>query len=255
MQRISKNTSTRSQNRRKLHSSAQGDDVDQSISDGEKAAKIFKYYRGWQNPYKTTITPLKLVSGKRLYKEHKEDLDRFAALAKKNNFDIDSYFKFCVIDCGIKESCIDACLSSTTMINEFCNHVKKQKKLEDIYKWFMMSVKSIVDECIKTQTYTTKDYLRHLIDSNKIGPYVAAGKISVYYLAAIPSFNKIISKLDYFSRLELQLLEDHFEIYHSEVNEAFLAKRKKMVNPIELTDLAILKTLKKIQQLDESKAV
>ena len=246
MQKSSKSTDTRSQSRRKLHSRDQEDNDEQAISDGEMAAKIFKYYRGWQNPYKTTITPLKLVSGKKLYKEHKEDLDKFAALAKKNNFDIDSYFKFCVIDRGIRESCIDACLSSTTMIDEFCNHVKKQKKLEDIYRWFMMTVKNIVDECIKTQTYTTKDYLRHLIDNSKIGPYVAAGKLSVYYLAAIPSFNKVMSHLDYFSRLELQLLEDHFEIYHSEVNEAFLSKKKKMVNPIELTDLAILKTLKKI---------
>ena len=245
MQRSSKSTNTRSQSRRKQHSSA-ADGETAVISDGEQAAKIFKYYRGWQNPYKTTITPLKLVSGKKLYKEHKEDLDRFAALAKKNNFDIDSYFKFCVIDRGIKESCIDACLSSTTMIDEFCSHVKKQKKLEDIYKWFMTTVKNIVDECIATQTYTTKDYLRHLIDNCKIGPYVAAGKISVYYLAAIPSFSKVIGHLDYFSKLELQLLEEHFEIYDSEVNEAFLAKKKKMVNPIELTDLAILKTLKKM---------
>ena len=132
------------------------------------------------------------------------------------------------------------------MIDEFCKHIKKQKKLEDIYKWFMMSVKSIVDECIKTQTYTTKDFLRELIDNNKVGPYVAAGKISVYWLAAIPSFNKVIKHLDYFSKQELQLLDEHFDIYHSEVNEAFLVKNRKMVNPIELTDLAILKTLKKI---------
>ena len=246
MQKSSKNINTRLQNRQKLHSNAQDGDVEQIISDGEQAAKVFKYYRGWQNPYKTTITPLKLVSGKKLYKEHKEELDRFAALAKKNNFDIDSYFKFCVIDRGIRESCIDACLSSTTMIDEFCNHVKKQKKLKDIYKWFMMSVKNIVDECINTQTYTTKDYLRNLIDNNKIGSYVAAGKLSVYYLAAIPSFSKVIEHLDYFSKLELSLLKEHFEIYHSEVNEAFLAKKRKMINPIELTDLAILKTLKKI---------
>ena len=245
MQRSSRSISTRLQSQ-KPFSRKDGTENTLNISPGEQAAKIFKYYRGWQNPHKTTITPLKLVSGKKLYKEYREELDRFAELAAKNNFDIDSYFKFCVIDRGMKESCIKACLSSTTMIDEFCAHMQKQKKLEDIYKWFMITVKNIVDECIKTQTYTTKDYLRHLIDNGKIGPYVAAGKLSVYYLAAIPSFNKVISHLDYFSRLELQLLEDHFEIYHSEVNEAFLVKRKKMVNPIELTDLAILKALKKI---------
>lgn len=219
------------------------------------AAKTFKWWRSWQNPHRMNPIPFKLVSGKKLYKEHKEAFDTFAANAKKNNFDIKSYFKFCIIDRGVRESNILSCLESTTFIDEFCKHVKKQKKLEDIYRWFMMSVKNIVDECMKTQTYTTKDFLRDLVNSNKIGPYVAAGKISVYWLAAIPSFNKVIEHLDYFSKLELQLLADHFDIYHSEVNEAFLAKKHRMVNPIELTDLAILKTLKKIQCEDESKTI
>ena len=217
-----------------------------AISDGEMAAKTFKYYRGMQNPHKTCVTPLKLAPSKKLYKEHKDSFDKFAALAKKNNFDIDSYFKFCVIDRGVNEQCIDACLSSTTMMDDFCLHLKKQQKLDSIYRWFMMTVKNIVDECLETHTYNTKDFLRDLIDHNKIGPYVAAGKLSVYYLAAIPSFIKVIEHLDYFSKLELQLLADHFDIYHSEVNEAFLAKRHKMVNPIELTDFAILRALKKI---------
>ena len=71
MQKSSRSTNTRLQSRRKQHSSAVDAKNDVVISDGEQAAKIFKYYRGWQNPYKTTITPLKLVSGKKLYKEHK----------------------------------------------------------------------------------------------------------------------------------------------------------------------------------------
>ena len=95
------------------------------------------------------------------------------------------------------------------------------------------------------QICTTKDFFRQLIKDNKVGAYVMSGKISLYYLAAIPSFKKVIEHLDYFSKLELQSLNDHFEIYHSDVNEAFLAKKHKMVNPIELTDLAILKALNK----------
>lgn len=246
MQRSSRSMNTRPQRCRKNLSSTHSADDSKTLSDGELAAKTFKYYRGWQNPYKHTITPMKLVSGKKLYKEHKEAFDTFAALAKKNKFDIDKYFKFCVIDRGVNEKQVEMCLSSTVMLDEFSNHIRKQNKLKRIYKWFMMSVKNIVDECLETHTYTTKDFLRELIASDRIGIYIASGKISVYYLAAIPSFSKVISHLDYFSKLELQLLSEHFEIYHSEVNEAFLLKKHKMVNPIELTDLAILKALKKI---------
>lgn len=245
MQRSSRSTSTRLQSRRKR---ARGAEVVDSevLSDGELAAKTFKWWRSWQNPYRTSPIPFKLVSGKKLYKANKDAFDKFAADAKRCGFDIKDYFRFCVIDRGMKETSIESCLKSTTMIDEYCMHVKKQKKLADIYKWFMTSVKNITDECIKTQTYTTKDFLRELVDKGKVGTYVAAGKISVYWLAAIPSFSKVIDHLDYFSQQELCLLKEHFDIYHSEVNEAFLAKKHKMVNPIELTDLAILKTLKKI---------
>ena len=245
MQRISRSTSTKLQSRQRESQSATAMGSD-SLSDGEMAAKTFKWWRSWQNPHRMSPIPFKLVSGKKLYRANKEAFDKFAAAAKKFGFSIKDYFKFCVIDRGVKESGIESCLSSTTFIDEYCSHIKKQKKLADIYRWFMMSVKSIADECVKTQTYTTKDFLRDLVDNGKVGVYVASGKISVYWLAAIPSFNKVIEHLDYFSKQELQLLNDHFEIYHSEVNEAFLAKKHKMVNPIELTDLAILKTLKKI---------
>ena len=214
--------------------------------DGILAARIFTWYRTWQNPHRKTIPPFKLIKGTTLYKAHKDALNKFAKMANDNNFDISPYFKYCVIDRGINEDCIDACLSSTVMMDEYKLHLKKQKKLDDIYEHFIRTLKNIVNECLATQTYTTKDYLRWLVDNNKIGTYVLAGKISMHYLAAIPSFNKVIEHLDYFSKLELTQLNDHFEIYHSEINEAFLAKKKKMVNPIKLTDLAILKALKKL---------
>lgn len=240
----SKNTSTRSLKRR---ASTKKEDVESDVlSDGEVVAKIFKYYRGWQNPFKKTVTPFKLVSGKKIYKQHKDAFDAFAAKAKACKFDVDSYLKYCVINRGINESCVLSCLTSTLMLNEYYNHKKREIYLNNVYNWFMKSVKNIVAECIESETYTTKDFLRHLIKNNLISIYVASGKLSIYYLAAIPSFNKVIDHLDHFSRLELQQLKDHFEIYHSDVNEAFLLKKHKMVNPIELTDLAILKSLKKL---------
>lgn len=217
------------------------------ILTGELVAKIFIYYRNWQNPHKINITPFKLVSGKTFYRKHKIVLDNFAALAKKNKFNIVKFLKFCVIDRGINNNSIDKCLTSTTMINEFCIYMQKNKKLEKIYVWFIDTVKNIVKLCLEAHIYTTKDFLKWIIDNDRLGAYVASGKISIYYLAAIPSFYKIIKHLDYFSRQELNLLDKHFEIYHSEVNEAFLKKKKKMINPIEFTDLAILKSLKKIK--------
>lgn len=243
MQKTSSHTGTRSQNLEKQ--SLAGDEQEKPSIDGLHVAKVFLYYRMMQNPHRVNPVPLKLISGKTLYKKHKQLFDEFAAKAVHNKFDVDKYLKWCVLSRGINESCLRSCLSSVSLLVEFQLHMQKQQKMDKIYKCFMRSMKNIIDECIATQTYTTKDFLRELIRNNKIGPYVVAGKISIYYLAAIPSFNKVIKHLDYFSRLELQLLNEHFSIYHSEINEAFLAKKHKMANPIELTDIGILKALKK----------
>lgn len=203
--------------------------------DGEHVAKIFKYYRRLQNPYVSQTLPLKLVSGKALYKAHKEEFDRFAKLAVKNRFDVERYIKYCV-KCGIRESSVLVCIASTTMIDKYLMHVKVYNKRKKIYKWFLKSARNIANECIKEGYSSCREWLREVIRSGKVVNYVVSGKISLYFFAAIPHFDKAISKLDYFSQQAFCLLKDHYETYHSEVNKAFLQSKNCKVNPITFTD-------------------
>ena len=217
---------------------------DAHCSNGELVAKIFKFYRRQQNPYVSHDLPLKLVSGKALYKAHKDAFDKFAEIAAKNNFDIDRYIKYCV-RCGITEKLIEVCLTSTTMIDKYMLHVKAYEKRKKIYQWFIKSAKNIATECIEEGYFTAKDLLSHIIKSQKLNAYIASGRISIYFFAAIPNFDKAIPKLDYFSQLELQPLLSHFDVYHSEVNKAFLQVKNCMVNPIDFTDKLICKLREK----------
>ena len=203
--------------------------------DGEYVAKVFKYYRRLQNPHVSSTLPLKLVSGKALYRANKEAFDKFAKLASKNHFDVERYIKYCV-KCGIRESNVNVCLSSTTMIDKYLLHVKNYNNRKKIYKWFLKSARNIANECIQGGCYSSRDWLANLIQEKKVANYVASGKISLYFFAAIPHFDKAIPKLDYFSQQALQLLAEHFEIYHSEVNKAFLQAKNCKVNPIAFTD-------------------
>lgn len=205
---------------------------------GEKVAKLFKFYRLQQNPHITHPVPLKLVPSKTIYREHKDKFDAFAKIADENHFDVDRYMKYCV-SCGINEKNVEACLSSTTMIDKFELHVEKVNNRKKMYRWFMDTVAYIAEECATEGYFTTKDFLRMLIDTKQLAGYVVSGKISMYWLAAIPKFDAAIDKLDYFARIELQSLKEHFDIYHSEINKAFLQEKHKMVNPIALTDKAI----------------
>lgn len=208
--------------------------------DGEYVAKLFRFYRRLQNPYVSHDVPMKLVSGKNLYAKHRDLFDSFAAKASKNNFDIEPYIKYCV-KCGMTEETLDVCLASSTMLSKYLQYAKKVHLRKSIYKWFIKSAKNIAKQCIDDGFFTTKDFLRVLIEKHLIGRYVISGKISLYFFAAIPNFKNAIPKLDYFSQKELKPLLEHFDIYHSDVNKAFLQERNMYVNPIDFTDKIIWK--------------
>ncbi len=202
---------------------------------GEQVAQLFRYYRSLQNPYKSKSTPLKLVSGKSLYLKHTSMFDTFAKMAAASGFDIGPYIKYCV-SCGIDESTLSTCLASTTMIDKYAAYVKRTQRRKMIYKWFLKSASNIATKCIECGWFTTKDFLRDAIESHRIGELVITGEVSLYFFAALPKFKDAISRLDYFSQQELAPLSEHFDIYHSEVNKAFLQEKNTYVNPIKFTD-------------------
>ena len=100
----------------------------------------------------------------------------------------------------------------------------------------MKSVKNIVDECLELNIMSTKDYFRYIIKSNKLAGYFVTGKISAYYLAAIPNFRKIIDSLDLVSKAEFRRLYNRYDKYHSDINEVFLEMKNIKINPIKYTD-------------------
>ena len=179
------------------------------------------------------VALLALVAGVVLPMLKIKAFDRFAAAASKNNFDVCSYMKFCVQVCGIDESSIGKSILSSAVLSRYAEHMKERLRLRHIYKWFMKSVKFIAETCVEEDYFTAKDYLRMLIDTHQIGACIMSGKISLYFFAAIPNFNRAISHLDYFSRLELVPLAEHFDIYHSDVNKAYMQIRNVKVNPVD----------------------
>lgn len=213
---------------------------DHQSFNGELVAKTFKFYRRQYDPHVNPNVPVKLIPVKSFYLKNKALFDKFADIANKNMFDVDGYMKYCV-RCGIKESNVAVCLSSTTMIDKFFLHMKVVNRRKKIYKWFIKSAKNIAQQCIDEGYDSTKAYLVDLIKSGKIANYVSAGTISLYFFAAIPKFDKVIKELDMFSKQALYLLDEHFDVYHSEVNKAFLQAKNIKVNPIQFTDRLIEK--------------
>lgn len=207
--------------------------------DGYKAARIWKWARQDTNKNLKFKLRLERVTAKGIYASHKDVFDRLAKVFNDNNVSPIEYLKFFAVEwCGSEDK-LDTELLDPKVIQAFETFKKATAKKHQIYSWFMKSVDNIANECVERGWFTTKDFIRHLINEKKLAGWYVSGKISKYYLAAIPNFWKIVPKLDYFSKIELQQVADRYDMYHSEVNEAFLKLKKFKINPIALTDAII----------------
>lgn len=126
-------------------------------------------------------------------------------------------------------------------LRSYVDHLRETSRRKKVMKWFMKSAEFIASECAKDTQMTTKDFIRKLIKEKKLAAYYMAGKISRYWFSGIPGFSKLVVKLDKMSRDEFKDLVDNFQIYNSEINEAFLKFYRTYANPIRFTDDLIFK--------------
>lgn len=206
---------------------------------GYKAACMWKWARQDVMPWLKFKLPLERITAKRIYQDHKKAFDLLSKTFSDNSLSPLEYIRFFAIEHGGAEEKIDSEIADPKTLIAFETYQQSLAKKKQIYLWFMKSVNNIAEECAKNGWFTTKDFIRHLIDKKKLAGWYASGKISKYYLAAIPNFWKIVPKLDHFSRIELQPVADRYDMYNTEVNEAFLKLKKFKINPVALTDAMI----------------
>lgn len=100
----------------------------------------------------------------------------------------------------------------------------------------MKTVDNIVADCLEHNFNTVADYFIYLVNNKKLAAYYVSGKLSDYYLASIPTFKKIVDKLDAFSKADFKELYSRFELYSTAINEAFLQEKNIKINPIKFTN-------------------
>lgn len=108
----------------------------------------------------------------------------------------------------------------------------------------MKSVNNIVEDCIEGGFASSKDYFRQLFKEKRLANYYLTGKISKYWFAAIPTFKQVVSKMDELSKEEFKDVYESFDIYNTEINEAFLRERSCKVNPFKFTDEVLSQRLR-----------
>ena len=140
------------------------------------------------------------------------------------------------MECGNYEKDIKEFFLAEQTIKKFIWGLEIVEQKKKVYKWFLKSAENIAQDCIDSGFTSSKDYLRDLISSKRLANYYLTGKISKYWLSGIPTFKKIITKLDQLSQDEFHEIYERFDLYNTEINEAFLQEKQCKVNPIRYTD-------------------
>lgn len=217
---------------------------DRRYIDGFGAAKYFKYFAQYKDERIIRPCRVERVPARGLYAKHQAIFDRLAKLFNKCQLDIPQYMEFFLLKYGMKDLDVELLLDKT-IIHNFMFNLMAKEQCRKIYGYFVQSVDRIANDCVANDFVGVKDYLRWLIKTRRLASYVLGGRISQYYLAAIPNIKLIIEKLDPLSQEELRLLYERFDKYHVDVVEAYKIFKSIAPNPVKLVDDKIDELLRK----------
>ena len=191
------------------------------------------------------------IAARAMYRHHASSFDRCVKFFLSNGLNPRKYLKFMAIDVRLRDSEIDSKFMSRWSLNRFAEKLATGENLKKIYAWYIRSIKTMAKACLDSECASTVDFMRKLIREKKLASWIVCGKISIYYLAAIPGFPKIVEKLDPISRDELSFVSSRFDIYNTAVNQATLAYEKRRANPVRATDEMIEKIRPEWQKQQE----
>ena len=213
--------------------------MDNCIQSPFEIAKYFKYMQQFKLDYIIDKQPLNRIQCKSFYVKNKKIFEKAYDIFNKYHLDIYNFIDFYINFFDKSNKTIEKDFLSVNAFNGYQSYLCQQDKNKKIYKWFEKSVENISNDCIAYDFFNVKDYIRHLIVTRKLASYYMTGKISKYWFCGIPGFKKIILKLDNISKDEFMEIYDKFDIYNTEINNAFLYFKNMKVNPIYITEQRI----------------
>ena len=227
--------------------------VDGEIVDGLYAAKYFKYCMQFDLSYITQKIDFRRVAAKSFYSKHQKQFDTLITIFNKYNIDPLKYIKFFVRKYGKSDRDIKDKLLNMQSINMYINYLQEQHKLDKVFSWFVKSAENISDACIENDCMSVTEYIRKMIQQQKLAYSYVSGQISSYWLAGIPTFKKLFKKMSQMQQVAMVDVFNNFDVYNSEINEAFLKNKHCKVNPIAFTDDLLFKKRQSKTELRRSK--
>lgn len=202
-------------------------------------ARLFTYFI-YQRRAKDYVINFANVSGKTTFNKWRKKFTTLSKICEKYGIDSREYLRFLVFNRGFGFYDVPKILD----IGSFQLYAENAKIMEQhtkVYGWFMKSANYIVDECLKNNYGSCKEFLKRQILHNTLAEKMVSGKISIYYLSTIKNIREIVSKMDRISRDTFSSLVEMADKYCSDVQDAFMVLTSRKVNPMKFTDELLYK--------------
>ena len=206
-----------------------------AIIDPVAFAKCFKYYAQFSNPYIVHPIPFERISAKTLYNKNKENFIRFFKIFRKYDLKITDYVVFFIGEMN-KHTCSIDEFFTQEMFQSYVKFLTDKAEVDKICSLTIKTAQFIASEMKRLGVDSAADCLKAMIRDKTIATNFFTGKLSPYFLAAIPRFQDVIPKLDHFAKDELRNLSAKFESYRVATYHAFEEKYGKIVNVLGLAD-------------------
>lgn len=207
-----------------------------SEKNGLYFATLFKFYRQRLIPRIVRPLPFNRIRAKTMYLAYEKTWNKIAEVCAKYGLDSDMYVKFLVFEKHCTETSAADMFFSRKTLMDLQEYLMRIEKRHDVFQHFQKSADAVADMCVQHGYGSARECLVNMIKDKTIGKNYVCGILSRYYLSAIPRFNTIIDKFDSFSRDDLMDIKINYDIYNTEINEAFLHYRHNKVNPFAFTD-------------------
>jgi len=173
---------------------------------------------------------------------------RMSDFGNIRNVNMKMFIEFCITDLGIVTPPL-ICTKSNMV--RFLSKIALDKAKKSRYEKFMSDVDRVAEDVMESGCRTTEEYFNRIVSRHLLGIKFVTGKISSLYLASLPQFGYLYSRLvesDPMTADTLSELKDVAGELGRSVQESFLYMGKEPVGTITLTDLVIREKQKKQKQ-------
>lgn len=210
--------------------------MDKTEIDGAFCARLFKYFMQERTPYLKFKRRLCHIKAKGCYESHKDAFDRTAEFFASHGLNLEKYMQFFVLTLCKNESDVDGDLCAFQTVRRFADEIQIREGHEKVYRWVLRSARNLAELCAANGISTAREGLVYLIKNGMLAAWYMSGKMSNYFLAGIPRFDKVVKRMDDMSQNEMRDLTERFDMYQKKTDESFKYVKNMKANPIRIAD-------------------